>query len=125
MVHLRKEFKVRQAETSDEHDLRWLLDRKSFIHRHLGWRSPLSWLGTQPFYLLKEEGRGLVAALAFPRDEDGSVWLRLFAVAPGCSVALAWRKLWRGGLERDPESTVGRGVQTVSFHTRTGKMSRP
>lgn len=115
MVHLRKQFRVRQAESSDEQDLRWLLQRKSFIHRHLGWHSPLAWLGKQPFYLLKEDGRGLVAALAFPRDEDGTVWLRLFAVAPGCSVALAWRKLWRAGLEWHQEYSSESPVTSLAF----------
>jgi len=98
MVQTKKKFIVRQAETSDEGELRFLLQRKSFIYRHLGWRSPLNWLGKQPFYLLEEENQGVVAALAFPRDEDGSVWLRLFAVAPGCSISLAWKRLWQAGL---------------------------
>jgi len=115
MVHLRKEFRIRQAETSDETDLRWLLQRKSFIHRHLGWTSPLTWLGRQPFYLLKESNQGLVAALAFPRDEDGTVWLRLFAVAPGCSVALAWRKLWPAGLEWHQEYSSDSPITSLAF----------
>lgn len=115
MVHLRKEFRIRQAESSDEQDLRWLLQRKSFIHRHLGWRSPLTWLGNKPFYLLKEDEQGLLAALAFPRDEDGTVWLRLFAVAPGCSVALAWRKLWRVGLEWHQEYSSESPVNSLAY----------
>lgn len=110
MVQFGNEYTIRQAEIADEHDLRFLIQRKSFVHRHLGWRSPLAWLGKQPFYLLEETSQGLQAALAFPRDEDGIVWLRLFAVAPGCSLSLAWSKLWGAGLdwhqEYSPESPI-------------------
>lgn len=110
MVQFGTEYTVRQAEIADEHDLRSLIQRKSFVHRHLGWRSPLVWLGKQPFYILEEKNQGLQAALAFPRDEDGTVWLRLFAVAPGCPLALAWDKLWGAGLdwhqEYSPESPI-------------------
>jgi ribosomal protein S18 acetylase RimI-like enzyme len=116
MVQLGKAFTVRQAEVDDEHNIRWLIERKSFIHRHLGWHSPLAWLGKQPFYLLEEKNQGVVAALAFPRDEDGVVWLRLFAVAPGCSVALAWRKLWRAGLEWHQEYVSESPITTLVFY---------
>ena len=110
MIQLNQDLTVRQAGIADEHDLKWLIQRKSFVHRHLGWHSPLAWLGKQPFYLLEEKTQGLLAALAFPRDEDGIVWLRIFAVAPGASISAAWSKLWKAGLawhqEYCPESPI-------------------
>ena len=129
MVQFGNEYTVRQAEIADEHDLRWLIQRKSFVHRHLGWRSPLAWLGKQPFYLLEETTQGLQATLAFPRDEDGIVWLRLFAVAPGCSLSLAWSKLWGAGLdwhqEYSPESPItsepSRSPQRFTSRSSAGK----
>ena len=105
-----QELTVRRAEKADEGNLRWLLQRKSFVYRHLGWHPPLYWLGKQPFFLLEENWRGLLSALAFPRDEDGIVWVRFFAVAPGYSLSAAWNKLWKAGLEwhleYSPESPI-------------------
>lgn len=112
---------IRQAEITDEHDLKWLIQRKSFIHRHLGWRSPLAWLGKQPFYLLEEEG-GILAAMAFPRDEDGIVWLRFFAVAPGFSISLAWKKLWEAGLEWHGEYSSDSSITSLAINPEMEKL---
>ena len=122
MVQSEKKYTIRQAGLADEHDLRWLIQRRSFVHRHLDWGSPLAWLGKQPFYLLEEEIQGLVAALAFPRDEDGIVWLRLFAVAPGFSVALAWRKLWEAGLEWHQEYSSDSLVTSLATYPEMEKI---
>lgn len=85
---------LRQADEADELQLLKLLQRKSFIHRHLDWHSPLSWLGKQPYYI-QELGDGQVlAALACPADSAGLIWLRLFAAAPGHSPRQAWQALW-------------------------------
>jgi ribosomal protein S18 acetylase RimI-like enzyme len=84
---------VRPAITSDIVPLTKLIQRKSFVHRHLGWGSPLDWLGFQP-YLVLEEKSNILAALACPPDEDGITWLQLFAAAPGFSTFRAWNKLW-------------------------------
>lgn len=116
MAHLGQKFTIRQAEIEDEGELRGLIQLKSFIHRHLDWYSPLDWLGKQPFYLLENEDRGLLAALAFPRDEDGIVWLRLFAVVPWCSVSLAWRKLWQAGLDWHKEYSSESPINCLSFY---------
>jgi len=52
-----------------------------FVHRHLDWRTPLDWLGSQP-YLLLEERDSLVAILACPPEPQEAAWIRLFAVEP-------------------------------------------
>jgi len=85
---------LRQADPADEFQLRRLLQRKSFIHRHLDWHPPLYWLGKQPFYLQELEEGGLLSALACPADSSGLIWLRLFAAAPGFSPQRAWKGLW-------------------------------
>ena len=84
---------VRPADIRDLAPLTILLQRKSFIHRHLGWQSPLDWLGLQPFLILENKTR-ILAALACPPDEDGITWLQLFVTAPGFSNFQAWKLLW-------------------------------
>jgi len=93
MLNVWHDLTVRKADPSDRPALIQLLQRKSFIHRHLGWESPLDWLENDPFYLLQAE-QGIVAALACPPDEDQITWLRLFAVRPGFPVEEAWNTLW-------------------------------
>ncbi len=122
MIPLGNKYTIRQAEISDKHDLRGLLQRKSFIHRHLDWHSPLAWLGQQPFYLLEGEVQGLLAALAFPRDEDGIVWLRLFAVAPGIPISMAWKDLWEVGLEWCQEYSPDSPITSLATHPEMEKI---
>ena len=87
------DLKVRPADIGDLESLTKLIQRKSFIHRHLGWGSPLDRLGFQPFLVL-EDGSDILAALACPPDEDGITWLQLFVTAPGFSSFRAWNELW-------------------------------
>jgi len=93
MLNAWQDLKIRKADPTDQPALTQLLQRKSFIHRHLGWESPLAWLDNDPFYVL-EAKQGIVAALACPPDEDQITWLRLFAVRPGFQVEKAWHNLW-------------------------------
>ena len=122
MVQFGNEFIIRQANITDEHDLRWLIERKSFVHRHLDWGSPLAWLGKQPFLLLEDEKQGLLAALAFPRDDDGIIWLRLFSVAPGFSVSLAWSKLWEAGMDWHQEYSPDSPITSLAIHPEMEKI---
>jgi ribosomal protein S18 acetylase RimI-like enzyme len=93
MLNLWHDVSIRKAQPGDEGALIKLLQKRSFIHRHLGWDSPLSWLDSEPFFVLDWES-SILAALACPPDEDGITWLRLFAVSPGYSISEAWRSLW-------------------------------
>jgi ribosomal protein S18 acetylase RimI-like enzyme len=86
-------WKVRAANLSDLEPLRELIQRKSFVHRHLGWGSPLDCLGSEPFLILEDDS-GILAALACPPDEDNITWLQLFAAAPGMSIRRCWQALW-------------------------------
>jgi ribosomal protein S18 acetylase RimI-like enzyme len=84
---------VRQAEESDRQQLAGLTHFGTYIHCHLGWASPLDWLGNRP-YLVLEKNDSIVAALACPVDYPGVAWLQLFAVSTGVSVDEAWELLW-------------------------------
>jgi ribosomal protein S18 acetylase RimI-like enzyme len=86
-------WKVRAANLSDLESLHELIQRKSFVHRHLGWGSPLDQLGSEPFLILEDDS-GILAALACPPDEDNITWLQLFAAAPGMSIRRCWQALW-------------------------------
>jgi len=87
------ELTIRPAGEADREALTKLIQRKSFIHRHLGWGTPLDWIGCQPFLVLEKKTE-ILAALACPPDEDGITWLQLFAAAPGFSIHKAWKELW-------------------------------
>jgi len=104
MILNNTELKVRPADTNDLVELNNLLQRKSFVHRHLGWQSPLDWLGFQPFLVL-EDRSGILAALACPPDEDGITWLQLFMTAPGFSLYKAWNELWPQAIGELQKST--------------------
>jgi len=93
-----QELKLRKAELNDRDQIVRLLQKRSFIHQHLGWFSPLEWLGEQPYLVLENQSR-ISAALACPPDDDGITWLHLFAVTPGMLIYQAWKALWPSALE--------------------------
>ena len=93
MFNLWQEPKIRPANLADNAKLRKLLESRSFSQRHLGWESPLDWLGKDPFFVLEEKGE-ILAALGCPPDEDDICWLRVFAVRSGYPVKQAWEQLW-------------------------------
>ncbi len=98
MLNLWQDPIIRSATPQDSRQLARLLGGNAFIQRHLGWESPLAWLGKDPFYILEAE-KEILAALACPPDEDGICWLRLFASRAGFPPGEAWEKLW--GQTRD------------------------
>jgi len=112
MIDLKRDYWIRSAEQGDLAALTGLIQRKSFVHRHLGWHPPLTWLGKNPFFVL-EGSRGIQAALAFPPDEDGITWLRLFAVAPGLSVPSVWKELWPAAIDWYRENTSAEFINTL------------
>ncbi|MCJ7715716.1 MAG: GNAT family N-acetyltransferase [Anaerolineales bacterium] len=112
MIDLKQDFRIRRAEQGDLAALTLLMQRKSFVHRHLGWHPPLAWLGKNPFFVL-EGYQGIQAALAFPPDEDGITWLRLFAVAPGLSVPSVWKELWPAAIDWYRDNTSAEFINTL------------
>jgi len=84
---------VRRADKTDQQQLAGLTHFGAYIHCHLGWASPLDWLGRDPYLVLEIDDR-IVAALACPADSQGVAWLQVFAVSTGISVDEAWELLW-------------------------------
>ncbi len=87
------EHQLRQAIPEDSARLRQLLRDGKYVHRHLDWRSPLDWLGYQPFWLLLSSER-VEAALACPPDPPGVAWVRLFACSEQERPSEAWHALF-------------------------------
>jgi len=84
---------VRPAEPKDHKRLSDLIFLETRSHRHLDWRSPLEWLGSEFFWMV-EEGTRITAALACPTETDGIAWVRLFVHSGYWSAQDAWNVLW-------------------------------
>ena len=121
MLNVWQDLVVRKADPADQPALIQLLQRKSFIHRHLGWESPLVWLENDPFYLLEAE-HGIMAALACPPDEDQITWLRLFAVRPGFPVEDAWNTLWPAAISWMKENYPGVLINSLVMNNKMEKI---
>lgn len=86
------------------------------VHRHLGWRSPLDWLGSQPF-LGAYRGGGMVGVLACPPNADGITWLRLFAVAEGEDMERVWAGLWSAARADLADQQDVENVSVLAMHS--------
>ncbi len=86
-------YKTRQAKPEDRLQLAYLAHFETYVHRHLDYRPPLDWIGSQPFHVL-EKGKDIVAALACPPDPPKVAWLRFFAIAHQQPAEAAWEALW-------------------------------
>jgi ribosomal protein S18 acetylase RimI-like enzyme len=84
---------IRPAVTADEQQIAELILFEQRIHRHLDWRTPLEWLGSQPYFVLEKHGR-IAAALACPPDPSSIFWIRLFVFDSSLSGTSAWLPLW-------------------------------
>ncbi len=90
---------IRNARLEDRQQLANLIHFEIHVHRHLDWRTPLEWIGSPP-YLVLEQHKSLLAALACPPDPRQVAWVRLFASAHALSVERAWDLLWAETLEQ-------------------------
>ena len=97
------EFRLRRAALEDHAALKVFLQQAHFVYRHLDWRSPLEWLGNQPFWLLQSQD-GIEAALACPPDPPQVAWIRLFACSRREHPSEAWRALFPRVREALPAS---------------------
>ena len=83
---------TRAAKPADFRGIQALLDYENRVHRHLDWRTPMDWLGTQPFTVL-EVDNVIQAAFACPDDPPGVSWIRLFAALPHVDLRESWQHL--------------------------------
>ncbi len=92
---------MRKATEGDQRVISSLITFEYYVHRHLDWRSPIDWLGRQPFWLL-ERNKRLLAALACPPDPPEVAWVRFFACATSIDLHQAWHMLFEKGQESLP-----------------------
>jgi ribosomal protein S18 acetylase RimI-like enzyme len=93
MVTGENEFNIRKVINSDRSRVANLIHFGTYVHQHLDWRSPLEWIGRQP-YLAIENSEGFMATLACPQEMPDITWIRLFAVRSNNTVYKLWRVLW-------------------------------
>jgi [ribosomal protein S18]-alanine N-acetyltransferase len=99
MTILKPQTTIRPAAPEDRQKLANLIHFEIHVHRHLDWRTPLDWIGYPP-YLVMEQRKNLLAALACPPDPPTVAWIRLFAVVHPLSIERAWEALWRDALDQ-------------------------
>jgi len=92
---------VRNASPDDSQNLSDLIYFGAYVHRHLDWRSPLDWLGHQPFVIL-ESGQSLLATLSCPVERSDLAWVRLFAYSVELDPQSAWDILFEHALNAFP-----------------------
>ncbi|RMF43570.1 MAG: GNAT family N-acetyltransferase [Anaerolineae bacterium] len=105
---------VRDAAPSDRGRIATLIHFEQYVHRHLGWRSPVEWLGKQPF-LVAEQGDTLQAALACPPDPPEVAWLHLFAARGWDEIEQYWDTLWERAYHVLQESGVQVGAALPQY----------
>jgi len=86
-------LRIRPAVSADQEQIADLILMEQRVHRHLDWRAPLEWLGSQPYFVLEKSGR-ILAALACPPDPPSIFWIRLFVFDSSLSSSSAWFPLW-------------------------------
>ncbi len=93
MIRKQDQLTIKNVDDGDRQSVAHLIHAQANVHRHLGWRPPLDWLGKAPC-LGAVKGDELVGVLACPPDEDGVTWLRLLAFKPGQDPEEMWDLLW-------------------------------
>jgi ribosomal protein S18 acetylase RimI-like enzyme len=83
---------IRLAGQDDSLKLSSFLTYRSHVHRHLDWRTPVEWLGSQPFLFAGNEDE-LLAVFACPPDPPSIAWIRLFSAANESSPTRLWNML--------------------------------
>jgi hypothetical protein len=111
---------VRDACIADQQRLANLIHFEARVHRHLDWRPPLEWLGSQPYLVIEQESE-LLAALACPPDPPDMAWIRRFALAAGMPAAQAWQMLWPEA-RRQLEQQGSQQVAAIALQAWLGEL---
>lgn len=93
-MHMISGINLRPAQSTDLKELANLVHFETYVHRHLDWQSPLDWIGYNPFLVVEEKKR-IIAALACPTDELSVAWIRMFATRNDYKLENAWETLWK------------------------------
>ncbi len=97
-VQTQPQVRVRPVRPSDRLAIQNLVRFEPYVHRHLGWRSPIEWMGFSPFLVLERNQRP-TATLICPPDPADVAWIRAFAAAAGFPARRAWEMLWDSARE--------------------------
>ena len=94
---------IRPALPGDQQRIANLIHFEGHTHRNLDWRSPLDWLGFQPFFIAEQEGQ-VVGALACPPDPADIAWVRFFSSANYLPMEQVWQLLFDAVLQQVAET---------------------
>jgi ribosomal-protein-alanine N-acetyltransferase len=86
-------YSLRSAVEADRPRLNHLMHFELHVHRHLDWRSPLDWLGREPFMVAEVDG-SIEAVLGCPIELPDVVWIQVFAASRQVTLRDAWTALW-------------------------------
>jgi ribosomal protein S18 acetylase RimI-like enzyme len=89
---------IRPAVPADRLAIERLLNYEEYTHRHVDWKLPLDWLGSEPYLIAQKLGRP-AAMIACPPEPAEVAWIRAFAVSSLMSPDRAWDLLWSKALE--------------------------
>lgn len=104
---------IRSATANDRSALYNLLHYGAVSHRHMDWKAPLDWLGSDPFLVLQKY-RQPAALIACPPDPPEVAWIRAFAAGSLIDPTTAWTRLWDAARSQLAENTgVERAVSIV------------
>jgi len=93
LISSQVKFTCRPAVEADRPNLNHLLHFELHVHRHLDWRSPLDWVGREPFLVAEVDG-SIEAVLASSVELPEVVWIQVFAVSRQVLPRDAWAFLW-------------------------------
>lgn len=113
---LSSELNIRPANPSDYQALLALTGFEFYVHRHLDWKSPLDWLGSQPFFVLEKDQR-ILAALACPEDPPSVAWIHLFATTSSIKPQAAFPALFPLVLDFLQKNTRVEWIPVISLQT--------
>ena len=89
----KNKLSLRQLDLKDYPRLADFLKGDTRIHRHLDWRTPIEWLGSQPFWAAERNGK-MQGVLAIPDDPPGVFWVHLFAHQGELDASTFWKILF-------------------------------
>jgi [ribosomal protein S18]-alanine N-acetyltransferase len=105
---------IRPATQDDLQLISSLLKYEYYVHRHLDWRTPIDWLGHQPFWLIERKNR-ILAALACPPDPPEIAWVRFFACTSAYEPERAWEILFEK-VKEDIQNSSSLDLAGLALH---------
>jgi ribosomal protein S18 acetylase RimI-like enzyme len=115
------QFSLRAAGPQDRDLVKRFIQSPAFTHRHLDWRDPLEWLGSQPFWILEKNGI-MEAVLACIVEPEDVAWVRLFSADTHISPAWAWNILFERVYSWLAEQPVRPIIATLGLQDWFGDM---